>query len=54
MEKIENISQIERNDQSKRKRVNYAYHSIKWVVFLVFIGLTIKTIIDHKNIPNKF
>lgn len=25
-----------------------------FIVFLVFIGLTIKTIIDHKNIPNKF
>ena len=25
-----------------------------FIVFLVFMGLTIKTIIDHKNIPNKF
>ena len=27
---------------------------LSFIVFLVFIGLTIKTIIEHKNIPNKF
>ncbi len=37
MEKIENISQIERNKETKRKSKNYVYGSIKWIVFIIFI-----------------
>ena len=44
MQRIENISANERNEQFKRKK-NVAYHSVKWIVFAIFIVYALSLIV---------